>query len=157
MSAAPQIALIDDDRAWVEALAEYLHARGFSIHTAFDGLAGLSLLEQANIPVALVDQDMPGLTGLEMLRRIRQRQPWVAVLLVSGNDDPSLAARVRAEGGHAFLPKTGSPRLLLNAVRQALAHAQSAARRLDKPWNRLFTGPRVRRWLPYRPETASNS
>jgi DNA-binding response OmpR family regulator len=37
MHPGPQIALIDDDRAWVETLADYLHDQGFSIRTAFDG------------------------------------------------------------------------------------------------------------------------
>jgi DNA-binding response OmpR family regulator len=144
MQVRSQIALIDDDRAWVETLAEYLRGKGFAIRTAYDGVRGLSLLEDGGIPVALVDLNMPGMSGLELLRRLRQRRRPVAVLLVSADDDPSLAARVKAEGGDAFLPKTVSPRLLLSAVRLALAkqHAEPPADHRTPLWRLLHPGPR---------------
>jgi DNA-binding NtrC family response regulator len=138
MSEHPRIALIDDDRDWAEALAEYLCTKGFAIQIRGDGVSGLALLEQDSIPVAVVDFDMPGLDGLELLERLRQRRPDVAVLLVSGEEDPDLAGRAVAAGAHAFVPKTASPPLLLEAVRQALR----AVERRQKPWNRLLAGPK---------------
>jgi DNA-binding response OmpR family regulator len=143
MDTRAQIALIDDNRDWVRTLAEYLHRQGFAVRTAYDGRQGLALLEQPGIRVALVDFNMPGMTGLELLRQLRARRRSVVVLLVSSDDDPTLAARVRAEGGRAFLSKTTSPQLLLQAVRLALAPPPSEqAARLEKPWNRLLPAPR---------------
>lgn len=136
MHAGSRIALIDDDRNWAETLAEYLHRQRFLPQTAHDGVQGLALLERTGIPVALVDLNMPGMTGLELLRLLRQRRRPVAVLLLSGEDDPTLAARVRAEGGQACLSKTASPRLVVEAVRQTLA-------RMDQPWSRLLPVPRA--------------
>jgi DNA-binding response OmpR family regulator len=148
-----QIALIDDDRAWVETLADYLHSQGFSIQTAFDGVRGLSLLEGGGIAVALVDLNMPGITGLELLRHLRKHGRPVAVLLVSGEDDPTLAARVKAEGGEAFLSKAMSPRLFLATVRRALAKVFGCrpADRLNPLWNRPLPGPRGRRSRAFDP------
>jgi DNA-binding response OmpR family regulator len=144
MDTVTRIALIDDDRDWVETLGEYLHRQGFSILAAHDGAGGLALLERGGIPLALVDLNMPGMTGLELLRRVRQRHIPVTVLVVTSNDDPTLAARVRAEGGLAVLPKTAPPRVLLESVRQAFTRLRPPSRgsRLDKPWNRLLPGPR---------------
>src|SRR5262249_33656249 len=120
MNAEYRIALIDDDRAWAETLADYLRGKGFSIDLSDDGTSGLALLGQGGIPAAVGDFNMPGLNGLELLRRLRQRGRDATVVLVSGEQEPSLAVRVRAEGGPAFLPKTASPHLLLLVVREAL-------------------------------------
>jgi CheY-like chemotaxis protein len=143
MKTTAPIALIDDDQTWVETLADFLHGLGFAVRTAFDGLRGLSLLEEGNIPLALVDVNMPGMTGLELLRHLRQQRRPVAVLLVSGEDDPTLAARVKAEGGEVFISKGMSPRLFLMAVRQTLAKilASQQADRPARPWDRLLSGP----------------
>ncbi len=149
MTATTSIALIDDDRDWADALAEYLRARGYVVRTAPDGTRGLALLEEGGIPLAVVDLNMPGMDGLELLRQLRRRRRPVAVILISADDDPTLPDRVKAEGGLACLSKTASPRLLLAAIRQALERPPSERprNRLDQPWNRLLPGPRSRpRW-----------
>src|SRR5262249_45484979 len=139
MSVTPQIALIDDDRTWTETLAEYFQSRGIAIQVAGDGISGLALLERKGIPVAVVDLQMPGLDGLELLRQLRRRRLAVKVLLVSGHDEPGLARRILAEGAHAFLSKTIAPVLLLEAVRQALQESERNAAR--RPWDFLLAPP----------------
>jgi DNA-binding response OmpR family regulator len=143
-----QIALIDDDEAWVSALADYLDRHGFSTRTAHVGSDGLSLLESGTVAVALVDLNMPDMNGLEVMRRLRQRSSELTVILVSSDDDPFLAARVKAAGGQGFLPKNASPGLLLETVRRALAAALSRAQEHfhDRPWRYLLPAPS----LPWR-------
>jgi hypothetical protein len=87
--------------------------------------------------------NLPGMTGLELLRHLRRHGRPVEVLLVSGADDPTLVARVKAEGGEAFLSKTMSPRLFLMTVRQTLARilARRSSHRRKHLWNRLLPGP----------------
>jgi DNA-binding NarL/FixJ family response regulator len=138
MNLFPQIALIDDDRTWVETLADYFQSRGFTIQSAGDGASGLALLESDGIPVAVVDLEMPGMDGLELLRQLRRRRLGVKVLLVSGADEPGLARRSVAAGAYAFLSKTAPPALLLEAVRQAL----NQGGRRPRPWDFLLPAPR---------------
>ena len=92
------IILIDDNRSWLETLAEYLQERGFAVRTAEGGALGLALLEESGFALAVVDFKMPGMSGLELLRHLRPRQRNVAVLLLSSEEDPTLPERARAEG-----------------------------------------------------------
>jgi CheY-like chemotaxis protein len=113
MNASPHVLLVDDDRRWLEVLAEYLTDRGLVLYTAEEPRRGLALLEQHEVQVAVLDFRLPEMTGLELLRLIRRRWRQVRVLLLSSEDDPALAAQTLAEGAEAFLSKSMPPRLLL--------------------------------------------
>lgn len=141
MNSQPRVVLIDDDAAWLEALAEYLRENGFKVETANDGAAGLGLLEGDGFALALIDVHMPGMDGLEVLRRLRQRRPDFPAILVSNDDAPALADEARAAGASGFVAKTSSPRLLLQAVRQALPRSPAPRRDELPSWERLLPGP----------------
>jgi DNA-binding response OmpR family regulator len=123
MNAAPQVLLIDNDRAWLETLADYLGAKGFRVRTADRPARGLALLDSDDVQAVVLDFEMPEMDGLELLRRIRQRRRQLPVLLLSGADDPSLPRRALAEGARAFLRKDLRPRVFLDRLRQFLASA----------------------------------
>jgi DNA-binding response OmpR family regulator len=140
---AARIALIDDDRSWLEALSEYLERKGFSVSTATDPVEALALLRDNSIPLVICDYDMPGMSGLELVRCLREQRGNVAILMVSNQEEPSLAQRVLAEGARGFLAKTSSPVQLLRKLRQILAdldteRAQTSALHL---WQRLLPSP----------------
>jgi DNA-binding response OmpR family regulator len=141
---APRIALIDDDRSWLEVLAEYLQRKGFRVYTASDPAEGLALLRENSIPLAVCDYDMPGMDGLELVRTLHGQRANVAVLMVSNEEEPALANRALAEGARGFLPKTGSPTQLLRKLRQILADLEQD--RLSTStlhlWQRLLPSPR---------------
>jgi len=119
MNPQAHIVLIDDDPWWLETLSDYLRGKGYRVQTALDGTTGLALLDNDEVALALVDGHLPDMEGLDVLRRLRQRHRNPAVLVVSGDDDPSLPARALAEGARGFVSKT-TPRLLLRMVRQTL-------------------------------------
>jgi DNA-binding response OmpR family regulator len=152
MTASPRLALIDDDRAWLDTLAEYLRDRGYGVETALGGKRGLNLLERGGIGLAVIDFHMPDLDGLELLNHLRQRRLNVDVLLMSSDDDPTLPRRVRAAGAAGFLSKNAAPALLLPSLTRTLAKVlrdmalRSPAR---SPWDRLLPMPRpAAPWLP---------
>jgi DNA-binding NarL/FixJ family response regulator len=125
MDRTPQILLIDDNVAWLEALAEFLRRRGLVSTTSHDPVAGLALLEERPAPVVVVDLHMPGMDGLEFLRRLRKVQRRVSVLVVSSDDAPETVARLLAEGASAVVPKDVAPALIVRAVQRALnAHVE---------------------------------
>jgi len=154
MPPVPRVALIDDNRAWLDTLAEYLSDRGYRVETAVGGRRGLRLLEGGGIGLAVVDFHMPDLDGLELVRQLRRRRLNVDVLLMSSDDDPGLPGRVRAEGAAAFLSKNAAPGLLLRTLTGALrAVLAETARRPShrSPWDCLLPVPVPRRadpWLP---------
>jgi DNA-binding response OmpR family regulator len=116
MNASAQILLIDDDRGWLDTLSDFLHERGFEVSTAEAPLDGEDVLVQLDFLVAVIDYHMPDMDGLELLRRIRSQRPEVGVLLLSSEDDPSVARRALEEGASAFLSKTTAPALLLRKL-----------------------------------------
>lgn len=142
----PRIALIDDDRTWLETLAECLSDRGFQVRTALGGRPGLRLLEQGDdLRLAVVDFHMPDLDGMELLRQLRRQRRNVEVLLLSSDDDPNLPSRARAEGAAAFVSKSLAPALLVRTLVQVLtATLQELAGRRpgESPWDRFLPVPR---------------
>jgi DNA-binding response OmpR family regulator len=116
MNASTQILLIDDDRLWLDTLSDFLHDRGFEVSTAEGSVRGEDVLAQLDVLVAVIDYQMPEMDGLELLRRIRSRRPDVGVLMLSSEDDPSVAHRALEEGAAAFLSKTTAPALLLRLL-----------------------------------------
>jgi two-component system response regulator DctR len=152
MNASPRLALIDDDRTWLETLAEFLRDRGYSVETALGGRRGLRLLERGGIGLAVVDFHMPDLNGVELLRQLRRRRINVDVLLMSSDDDPALPTRVLREGAAAFLSKNTAPGLLLRSLTHTLSAVfADVARRSPavSPWDRFLPAPRRGGpWLP---------
>jgi CheY-like chemotaxis protein len=149
-----QLVLIDDNRAWLDTLAECLEENGFEVRKAEGGKPGLELLEQSGIRVAVIDCDMPEMDGLEVLRELRQRNKNVAVLALSGEEDPDLPQRFLEEGAKAFFSKSTAPIQLIRSLVQALlaasfevavvaAFSQECLQRLTGPSQkvRYLTGP----------------
>jgi two-component system invasion response regulator UvrY len=83
---------------------------------AESGEAACQLYVEHNPDVVVMDLAMPGMGGLEALRRIRARDPHAKVLALSAHDDPMHARRALQEGALGFLSKRSAPEALLEAV-----------------------------------------
>ncbi len=86
------------------------------IGEAESGEAACTLHAELEPDVVVMDIAMPGMGGLEALRRMRARHPQVRVLTLSAHDDPMHARRSLAEGALGFLSKRSAPEALLQAV-----------------------------------------
>ncbi|HXC07699.1 MAG TPA: response regulator transcription factor [Steroidobacteraceae bacterium] len=83
---------------------------------AESGEAACQLYVEHNPDVVVMDLAMPGMGGLEALRRIRAREPHAQILALSAHDDPMHARRALQEGALGFLSKRSAPEALLEAV-----------------------------------------
>ncbi|MDY0227289.1 Response regulator receiver domain-containing protein [Desulfomicrobium apsheronum] len=81
----PSILLIDDEEAFVTTLQERLEMRGFPARVALDGQSGLDLIAEEPPDVIVLDLRMPGISGVEVLRRIRKQWPGLPVIMLSGH------------------------------------------------------------------------
>lgn len=79
------VLLIDDEEAFVTTLQERLELRGVDARVALDGTAGLGMLEEKQPDVVVLDLRMPGLSGVEVLKRIRHGWPKLPVIMLSGH------------------------------------------------------------------------
>jgi DNA-binding NtrC family response regulator len=77
--------LVDDEPDFVEVLAERLETRGCKVQTADSGEAALRAVEQTRFDAILLDVAMPGLDGIETLRRLRQINPDLQIILLTGH------------------------------------------------------------------------
>lgn len=97
-SVQANILLVDDDEAVREITAAMLEDLGYAVRVAAGGMAALDLLERCpRIDLLMVDVSMPGMSGLELTRRMKQRRPGLPVLLVTGYADGDAVDAVGAE------------------------------------------------------------
>ncbi|MFH1871833.1 MAG: response regulator transcription factor [Pseudomonadota bacterium] len=87
MDQAPQLLLMDGDAVLCQVLVDYLQGQGFGVTVAPDGEAGLLQASQGVYDLVIVDDRLPRMGGIEVLRRIRRQGELPVVILSAGNDD----------------------------------------------------------------------
>lgn len=98
------IAIIDDDEAANRALAFLLEALGRPSQS-FPSASAFLAARSGNISALILDADMPGIHGLELLRRLRAEGDDIPVMLISGALTPDLAAKAKALGARCVAEK----------------------------------------------------
>ena len=118
-----KILLVDDHAVVRQGYASLLRAMlpEVEVSEACDGEQALAQV-QAQIPsLVIMDLGLPGISGLETLRRLRQRLPQVRVLFFSMHDELPLVRQALEAGALGYLTKTSSPQVLIEAVKRTLA------------------------------------
>ena len=124
----PQKLLIaDDEQKSVIGLTAILEAEGYTVDTAADGQKALDMLTGAGgdqYAAALVDQNMPKVDGMSLLRELRQRQHPVQVIVITGAGSVDLAVEAMRQGAYDFLEKPVNLAKLKALIPKALERAQ---------------------------------
>lgn len=118
--------LIDDDARLSELLTSYLEPHGISVEHELDGTRGLVALERGAFDVVLLDVMMPGIDGLEVCRRIRQKSRVPVVMLTARGDETDRVVGLEL-GADDYIAKPFSPRELLARMRAVLRRAMPNA------------------------------
>jgi putative nucleotidyltransferase with HDIG domain len=115
----PRILIVDDEPNICEAIGEFLRNDGHDVMTAPDGADALAALTAQHFDVVVTDIIMPRFSGIELLHRIKDSDPEVQVIVVTG--EPTLETASTAFREHAFdyLPKPVSGKVLRQAVANA--------------------------------------
>jgi two-component system response regulator MprA len=87
MSELRRILLVDDDPEALEMLCEFFADEGYTVETAADGVGALAKLDGFAPDVIVTDYEMPGMSGVELIRLVQARRPGQAVLLLSARED----------------------------------------------------------------------
>ncbi len=120
----PNILLVDDDHELCALLAEYLETEGLAVQSAYDGNSALERLFDANsIKVVVLDIMMPGLTGLEVLQRLRLKSDIPVIMLTGRGDDIDRIIGLEM-GADDYLGKPCNPRELLARIRAILRRTE---------------------------------
>lgn len=116
-----RILVAEDEPAVAEFLAEAIRAVGHEVLVALDGTEALDVLEATPVDGVFMDLVMPGLSGLPLLARIRNRHPRLPVVIISAHADRESAARAKELGAVAVLEKPAA----LAQLSEVLSRLQS--------------------------------
>ncbi len=119
-----RVLLIDDDHRLFELLKTYLEESGVVLESASDGPRGLAALAQSVYDAVLLDLMMPGMDGLEVCKRIREKSTIPIVMLTAKGDETDRVVGLEL-GADDYLPKPFSPRELLARLRAVVRRAQN--------------------------------
>ena len=112
--------LVDDEVRFAAALARGLSADGAHVQVAHDGIAGLAACAGGSYDALVLDLMLPGLSGYEVLKRLRARQDWTPVLVLSAKDGEWDLADALDLGADDYLVKPFSYVVLLARLRVLL-------------------------------------
>ncbi len=101
----PRMLIVDDERDICDCLEQFFASKGFSVVSAFSGEEALELLAQGQTDVVLLDILLPGLSGIEVLRRAKELDPRVRVVIVTGLDQTDLRVQAHQYGAAAYVTK----------------------------------------------------
>jgi CheY-like chemotaxis protein len=114
------VLIVDDHEPMRTLLGAVFTRAGAMVREARDGATALALFEQAPADVVVMDQSMPGMSGVALIAALRARSGAVRLILLSGHKSPALSDEARQAGADAVLAKPVSPRLLMETVNAVL-------------------------------------
>ncbi len=124
MSGRPRLMIVDDDAATRAALFEALTMEGMDVVAECpDAEAALRVLDRASPEVVLMDWRLPGMDGIEATRLLKERVPWVQVLLLTAYDGPVPRMGAEDAGAFAYLVKDSSVGFSKEIIRSAWERA----------------------------------
>ncbi len=118
--AGPRLLIVDDEEHILSALRRSLRREGYRIVTAASGEEGLSMLAREHVDLVLSDHKMPGINGLEFLKRAGVLQPRAALLLITGWTEEVPTHQLQAAGVRGLISKPWDDAELKRALKAAL-------------------------------------
>ena len=104
-----RILIVDDEKDFVEMFSLRLEGQGEKISTAYSGPEALDILDHTEIDVVVLDIRMPGMDGIETLKRIKASHPIVEVIMLTGHGSTETAVEGMRLGAFDYLMKPADP------------------------------------------------
>ena len=120
-AARPRLLVVDDEPGIREGCRKILTSEGFEVLTAGDGKAGLEqFVERGPFEVVLVDLQMPRMTGLELIRELRLRDPDIVPIIITAHATIDTAVEGTKQGAYSYIPKPFTADELLLSIKNGL-------------------------------------
>jgi len=123
-----KLLLVDDEEEFVNALAERLELRRLAARVAFDGESALRMIGDDPPEVMVLDLKMPGIDGVEVLRRVKRTWPLVQVVILTGHGSERDEETVRRLGAFECLQKPVDIDDLVETLRKAYEWSRNEKR-----------------------------
>jgi two-component system, LuxR family, response regulator FixJ len=129
MPTEPMIYVIDDDEAVRQSLEFLLKTAGFTVRGFESGEEFLDVLPKTGFGCVITDVRMPGISGIELLSKVKEIKPDLPVIVITGHGEIALAVQAMKIGAIDFLEKPFDDDHLVGSVRSALSQEADAAQR----------------------------
>ena len=121
----PRILLVDDDDTLRRVLKDQMNLLGYPLDEAEDGLAALQKLENGNYSVMLLDINMPGMSGIDVLKFIREKGLDCRVIMLTGRVGFSVGKESMKLGADEYITKPFTMEYLMSSIKRVLAKERS--------------------------------
>lgn len=151
----PSVLLVDDDAAILDTAKDILEESGYEVSTAATGKAAFKALDEKEFNIVIVDFQLPDATGLELARKVRERNENTCVILMTGHASLEMAVKAIQEAIYDYLIKPVDPAQLKRTLERAiekqrlslenkqllsdLQHTNEAMARLDSLKSKMLT------------------
>lgn len=125
MTSGRKILVVDDEASVRDVVSRYLVREGFAVEVAQDGVAALALARRVRPDVVILDIMLPGMDGLEVLRRLREWSDAYVLLLTARSDETDKVVGLGV-GSDDYLTKPFSPRELVARVKALLRRSRGS-------------------------------
>jgi len=115
-----KILLVDDETEFVSTLAERLNLRGFDVNVATDGESAIQIVEESQPNLIILDLKMPGLGGLEVLKQVKEINPDIKVILLTGHGSTKEGIEGMNLGASDYLMKPINIEELIPKMQEAI-------------------------------------
>jgi two-component system, OmpR family, response regulator CpxR len=127
-----KVLLVDDERDFVEVLAERLETRGFGVRMALNADEAFGMLEEEKADVVILDVLMPGMDGIEALEKIKKLYPLTEVMMLTGHATIDSAINGLRLGAYDYLMKPTETEDLVSKILRAYAHKSEQEERIKR-------------------------
>jgi two-component system, OmpR family, response regulator CpxR len=121
-----RVLVVDDDVELCDLIAEYLRPEGFDVHAVHDGETGLERALAGDTDLVVLDMMLPGISGLDVLRKLRERSRLPVLILTARGQDVDRIVGLEI-GADDYLGKPFNPRELLARIRAILRRTKTGA------------------------------
>jgi two-component system response regulator AtoC len=118
----PPILIVDDEKNMRASVATLLEDEDYKVRTAESAEAALRLLAEEEFSLVITDARLGGMSGYELLKKVRAQWPNLATLMITAYATPKLAVEAIQAGAMDYLPKPFAPEELLHAVGRCVEH-----------------------------------
>lgn len=125
---APRVLLVDDEEAFARNTAKLLTRRGCDVSVSNDGESALRAIDQSSFDVLVLDMKMPGMDGIEVLKRVEKTQPSLQVIILTGHATMESAIVGLRHGAFDYTTKPIDIEDLTKRIFQAFERKQARER-----------------------------